>query len=335
LTDDEKQTILDWIDADVPEGDPADMPAAADDKSPWPLGDPDQVLSMIQEFTPPRGTDVYRCFVLPANFDNTQYLSAVDVLPGNRQIVHHVLLFTDTTGQAAQMDGQDGEPGYPCFGGPGFALQLNGTLGGWAPGQRSRFLPDGIGIEVTKGARIVMQVHYFPVGRTGPDQTQVGLYYSKKDIQQRLFMIPIVNQTFKIPAGESSYKVNAQFRVTPLLDSKVIWVYPHMHLLGRKINVDVTDSKGNVRPMILEDNWDFNWQGSYTYTEPMAVPNGSTVKLTCTFDNSDTNPKNPNNPLVDVTWGERTTDEMCLVFMGVTLDYEKLLPLRRPGTANR
>jgi hypothetical protein len=97
----------------------------------------------------------------------------------------------------------------------------------------------------------------------------------------------------------------------------------------------VTDSKGNVRPMILEDNWDFNWQGSYTYTEPMAVPNGSTVKLTCTFDNSDTNPKNPNNPLVDVTWGERTTDEMCLVFMGVTLDYEKLLPLRRPGTANR
>jgi copper type II ascorbate-dependent monooxygenase-like protein len=335
LTDDEKQTILDWIDAGVPEGDPADMPAAADDKSPWPLGDPDQVLSMIQEFTPPRGTDVYRCFVLPANFDNTQYLSAVDVLPGNRQIVHHVLLFTDTTGQAAQMDGQDGEPGYPCFGGPGFALQLNGTLGGWAPGQRSRFLPDGIGIEVTKGARIVMQVHYFPVGRTGPDQTQVGLYYSKKDIQQRLFMIPIVNQTFKIPAGESSYNVNAQFRVTPLLDSKVIWVYPHMHLLGRKINVDVTDSKGNVRPMILEDNWDFNWQGSYTYTEPMAVPNGSTVKLTCTFDNSDTNPKNPNNPLVDVTWGERTTDEMCLVFMGVTLDYEKLLPLRRPGTANR
>lgn len=327
LTDDERKTILDWVDAGVPQGDPADMPLPVENKGPWPLGDPDVVTQMTVSYTPPRGSDVYRCFVLPATFDTKTYLSAVDVLPGNRQIVHHVLLFTDTTGTAVKMDGQDGQPGYDCFGGPGFNLQLNGTLGGWAPGQRSRLLPDGIGIEILPNSRIVMQIHYFPVGRTGPDQTSVGLYLSKTDIQQRLFMIPVLNQKFKIPAGESSYPVNANLAVTPFMDGKIIWVYPHMHLLGNKIKFDAVDILGNTTPLIYEDHWDFNWQGSYTYVNPVAIKAGTNLKLTCTFDNSGNNPKNPNNPLVAVGWGERTTDEMCLVFMGVTFDYEKLLPL--------
>jgi hypothetical protein len=335
LSDEEKQAILDWIDAGTPEGDPADMPQAPENKGEWPLGDPDQVIEMAQEYTPARGSDVYRCFVMPADFDDRQYLTAIDVLPGNRKIVHHVLLFADTTGTAQQMDGQDGEPGYSCFGGPGFALTLNGSLGGWAPGQRPRFLPDGIGIEVAKGARIVMQVHYFPSARTGPDKTRIGLYYSKQDVKQRLFMIPIVNTKFKIPANESRYEVKASLPVLPFMDAQVIWVYPHMHLLGREINLEVTDSAGETRPMIYENDWNFNWQGAYTYVEPLKVKSGSTVKLTCTFDNSEGNPRNPNNPIVPVGWGEKTTDEMCLAFVGVTFDFEKLLPLRKPGSARQ
>ena len=127
------------------------------------------------------GTDVYRCFVLPdAGFDKTTYLSAIDVLPGNRQIVHHVLVYQDTTGTAAKLDGADGQPGYDCFGGPGLpvdytnifgALDSLGGMAGWAPGQRTHFLPDGVGIQIKQGARIVIQVHYYPsrVNRARPD----------------------------------------------------------------------------------------------------------------------------------------------------------------------
>jgi hypothetical protein len=329
LSDDERRTILDWIENGMPAGDPNDMPEPLPDKGEWPLGEPDAVLSMTQQYTPPIGSDVYRCFVLPTKFDKTQYLSAIDVAPGNRQIVHHVLLFADTKGTADQLDGQDGQPGYTCFGGPGIPLSLNSSLGGWAPGQRTHFLPDGIGVEWPKNSKIVMQVHYFPIGRTGPDQTRIGLYFSKVDIQQRLFMIPILNTTFTIPPGSDKYDVKAQFPVIPFLDGKVIWVYPHMHLLGREINLEVTDIFGETRPMIYENDWDFNWQGAYTYVDPLVVKSGSTIKLTCTYNNSDTNLKNPNNPLAPVRWGERTTDEMCLAFLGVTLDYEKLLPLRK------
>src|SRR5712692_9266918 len=186
LTADEKKTLLDWIANGMDPGDPADLPDPVVNTGAWPLGDPDVVLTMPQAFTPPRSKDLYRCFVLPeTGFDQTTYLSAIDVRPGNRQIVHHSLIYADTTGTAVQMDGQDGNPGYTCFGGPGIpvdttnllgALDNLSGLGGWAPGQRTHFLPDGIGIMIPAKARIVVQIHYNPFGRTGPDQTQIGLY---------------------------------------------------------------------------------------------------------------------------------------------------------------
>ncbi len=280
---------------------------------------------------------MYRCFVIPTGLDDTAYLGAIDVLPGARPIVHHVLLYQDTNsvGDALQAQVQDGQPGYPCFGGPGIALSLdniNASLGGWAPGQRTHLLPDGIAIQLLKGAKIIMQVHYYPVGRTGDDQTRIGLYFTKAPVSQRLFQIPILNQTFTIPAGAESYDVKASMTVPLFLDSHAIWIYPHMHLLGRQIKVELANRDKTITPMIYENNWDFNWQGSYTFKDPVAVPSGSTVKVTCTFNNSESNLKNPNDPIVPVSWGERTTDEMCLSFIGVTFDLEKFLPL---GTQTR
>lgn len=328
LTDGDRQTILEWIAAGVPEGDPVDLPEPVADLGEWALGEPDLVLSMAEEFTPPRGRDVYRCFVMPESFDAARYIGAVDVLPGNRKLVHHVLLFADTKNDAAKLDGKDGQPGWNCFGGPGFALTLNSAIGGWAPGQRPRLLPEGIGIEWPKASRIVMQVHYFPRGLTAPDRTRIGVYFSKTDVQQRLFNLPVVNRDFKIPANAAAHEVNATFSVLPFLDGKIIAVYPHMHLLGTRIKVEAIDAQKRARPLIYIDNWDFNWQGPYTLAEPMTVRAGSRIDVTCTYNNSGSNPSNPNDPIVAVGWGEATTDEMCLAFLGVTLDYEKFLPLR-------
>ncbi len=328
LTAEEKQTIFDWIAAATPQGDVTDMPAALEEKSEWPLGQPDVDLRMLQTYTPPRGKDVYRCFVIPTGIDSTKYLSAIDVLPGNRQIVHHVLLYQDTQGVSDKLEGKDGQPGYECFGGPGITIgadNLNATLAGWAPGQRTQKLPGGVGIELLKSAKIIMQVHYFPQRATGEDQTRIGLYYQKGKIEQRLYEIPVVNTTFKIPVGNEAYDVKASLTTLPILSGQMIWVYPHMHLLGRKISVEVTGpDKKTTTPAIAINNWDFNWQGGYTFVKPMVFAGGSTVKVSCTFDNSEKNPKNPNNPLVVVGWGENTTDEMCLAFLGITLDIEKL-----------
>lgn len=342
LTPDEKQTILDWVANGMLEGDPANAPPPPTNTSVWGLGDPDITLTMPQSFTPPIGQDLYRCFVLPdTGLTQDTYFGAIDVRAGNHQIVHHVLIFTDTTGTAAALDGQDGNPGYTCFGGSGIptdtsnllaALDSLGGIAGWAPGTRPHFLPDGVGILVPGGARIVMQVHYHPWGTTGPDQSQIGLYFMHSDIQKRLYNIPVVNTSFKVPAN-TVQDVVATFPPIPLpISAKAIWIFPHMHLIGTKIKAELIDSSGNVTPMIYEDKWDFNWQGAYTYTDPIQIPNYSKVKVTCTFDNTANNPRNPNNPIIAVGWGERTVDEMCIGFIGVTLDNDPFTMMRTGRT---
>lgn len=335
LSDDERQTMLDWIAAGTPQGDPADMPDVTPVTGDWQLGDPDLVLQMQQSFDVPRQKDIYRCFVIPTGLDADKYVSAVQVLPGNRQIVHHVILFLDTSGSAEKLDGRDGNPGYSCFGGPGFdiggdvsnlasLLDLGIGLGAWVPGMRVRPLPDGIGLFLPKKAKIVMQVHYYPAGKPGPDQTKVGLYFSQKPVDQRLRYIPIVNTTFKIQPGDANKVVTASFPIPFLLDAHAIQIAPHMHLLGRQIKIELQEKNKDPQDLIYINDWDFNWQGFYNFATPVALPSGSTLKLTCNFDNTADNPKNPSDPLKVVGWGESTEDEMCLGFLGVTFDREHL-----------
>jgi hypothetical protein len=326
LTDDEKKTLMEWLSGDMPEGDPADLPPSIASDSEWPLGQPDLVVQMAQPYTPPIGQDVYRCFVIPAGVSEDTDMSAFDLLPGNRQVVHHIIVYQDTTGEAQKLDGADGQPGYTCFGGPGIGLSFGtDVLSGWAPGQRASLLPDGIGIQVKKAASFIMQVHYSPSRATGEDITRIGLYRATSKVKQHLYQVPILNQSFTIPAGAGNYVVKADFSIPPLFDAKAINIYPHMHLLGRQIKVDVTPPGKDAQPMVYEDNWDFRWQGYYNYNSPVALKAGSKVSLSCTFDNSENNTNNPNNPLVPVSWGERTKDEMCITLIGVTFDNEALI----------
>ena len=105
-------------------------------------------------------------------------------------------------------------------------------------------------------------------------------------------------------------------------------VVRHMHLLFRKIEVNLTIFLGRpINSLIKIDNWDFNWQGFYSFVEPVRMNNLDQMKVTCRFDNSADNPKNPSNPLKEVRWGEGTEDEMCLAFLGVTLDNQSLIDL--------
>jgi hypothetical protein len=341
MTDEERNTVLAWIDGGKPLGDLADMPAPLPvSDSPWQLGDPDLVLTMPEYTPPPDVSDTYRCFVMPTGLTENRFIAAAQALPGNPQITHHVLLFLDEIGEAEKFDGKDGQPGYNCFGGPNISSIIDSTnatlagtdflhgllLGGWVPGARTRRLPEDIGLPIPKNSRVVMQVHYHPGGRPGTDQTQLGVWFADTaKVQHRLINFPIANTGILIPANDSNHKETAKMLVPSFLSNKVITVAPHMHNLGRQINVDVLDRDGTTRPIIHIDDWDFNWQGFYTPVNPVALPGGSTVVVTTWYDNSTNNPKNPNDPIIAVRWGERTVDEMCLAFIGVILDNEAIL----------
>jgi hypothetical protein len=108
---------------------------------------------------------------------------------------------------------------------------------------------------------------------------------------------------------------------------------PHMHLLGKEIEVTKTNSlTRESEHMVLIKDWDFNWQGFYSYKEPVKLKAFDQVRLRCKFDNSLDNPRNPSNPLKEIRWGEGTEDEMCLAILGITLDNQaliNLLPFKR------
>lgn len=312
--------IARWVDAGAPEGNPADLPPPIEFSSNWILGEPDLILKLPEPYTATGNRDVYRCFPVETNTTEDQYVAAVDVRPGNRQKVHHVIAFLDTMGASASLDARDPGPGYNCFGGPGFIP--TGALGGWAPGSRPMSLPDKVGIPLQRGAKAVVQIHYHPEGGEGSDQTEIGLYYAKGAVEKQFYLLPLWNRDFRIPAGASNHEVTASFPA--FFDVHVLTVTPHMHLLGRTMTVEATRPDGSTQCLINIQDWDFNWQGTYVFKEPVALPESTQLKLRATYDNSTANPKNPNNPPKEVRWGEETTDEMCLAFIGFTVDSQDL-----------
>jgi hypothetical protein len=317
--------IAQWADNGAPEGRPADLPAPLQFTSDWTLGQPDMVLSNTEAFTPPARGDEYRCFTLPANTTSTSYVSAIDVHPGDRRSVHHVIAFLDETGASVALDEKDPAPGYQCFGDPGFAT--TGTLGGWAPGYRAVKLPPEVAYQLPANSRVVLQVHYHVAhGNPSPDRTEIGIYFADAKPRQTMRIVPIINQGFTIPPNDPNYRVTGSIPLpTALIPSMRVWfVAPHMHLLGRKMKVEAALENGETKCLINIDDWDFNWQGLYLYKEPIKIPARTRFSFTAYYDNSTANLRNPNNPPKPVYWGEATTDEMALAFIGVTLDAEDL-----------
>jgi hypothetical protein len=322
LTDQQIKIIVDWADEGAPEGDPLLIPPVPAFHDGWSLREPDAVYSMSQSFpVSADGPDVYRCFVLPTNFRADRYLSAFEVQPGNPRVVHHVIAYLDTTGAARRLAAASGGYGYTSFGGPGFTP--TGALGGWVPGNTPVPLPDGTGILLPAGADIVLQVHYHSDGKPESDLSKIGLYFTDKPVDKRVRIFPLIYPALYIPAGDPDYQVTTS-QLLPA-NATVLQILPHMHLLGRRMQVSAEKPDGTVVPLVKIDNWDFNWQTTYTYKAPIELPAGTRVRLTANYDNSTNNPRNPNNPPKLVTWGEQTTDEMCIAFLFYTVDDEHLL----------
>lgn len=322
LTAQEITTLAQWADAGAPQGDLKDLPPPRKFVEGWTIGEPDLVLEPAESYqVAAEGDDVYRCFVLPAKFSEGRYIAAIEARPGNRAVVHHVIAYLDTTGISEKLDAADPEPGYTSTAGfPGF--QPTGFLGGWAPGNTPGMLPEGIGNELPANSRIVMEVHYHKNGKPQTDRTKLGLWFQRGTVDKKLRMAPIVNTTFRIPPGADRHEVRAGWTVPR--NSIALGVLPHMHLLGREIEVTATLPDGTKQPLVRIKDWDFNWQETYSFKEPIRLPEGTRIAVVASYDNSEKNPRNGRRPLREVGWGEQTTDEMCVAFIPYLVEDEHL-----------
>ena len=355
LNEDEIEMIVSWVDAGSPEGDSSDLPEALEFNVDWTLGEPDLILE-TPTYTPnPDVDDDYRCFsaTIPDSIDESKSITAIEVRPGNRNIVHHLILYGDPVGESVALDAADEDeaPGYECFGSAGisfsgFTLGVESyIMGGWAPGTRPQVLPEGSGIYLRRGSRIAIQVHYHPNGTSQSDTTRIGLHFASERTPRNTTVLMAINRDFTIPAGEERYEVAAEFQlqevvnqvvppaVAALLEGTGVYplditgVIPHMHTLGREIRMDKISDSGESTPMVYIDDWDFDWQDWYTYVNPVPLELDDRLVVSAIYDNSANNSRNPNSPPIAVGWGDGTADEMCIVFFAVDVPDLCALPL--------
>lgn len=314
----EQQLLEKWIETGKAEGDPADLPAPPEFPSGWELGEPDLVLKMTEPFEVyADGPDILQNFVIPIEIPEDKLVRAIQFRPGNERVVHHSVLFLDDKGAARKLDAATPEPGYSNFGSAGFLP--SGALGGWSVGNTARELPDGMGRHLKKGSDLVMQIHYHPTGKVEIDQSEVGVYFIDRPIDEVLkepaklvSSFWISDYEIEIPAGDANYRSSASYTLPR--DIIMVGVVPHMHLLGKSVRVTATLPNKTIKTLIDVPSWNYNWQDEFYYERPFPLPAGTKIDVDAVFDNSSDNPSNPSHPPKTVRWGDGTLDEMMFCF---------------------
>jgi hypothetical protein len=252
--------------------------------------------------------------VIPSAQAQDVFIGGAEFRPGNPRVVHHAIVMLDITGRARQLAKANGGSSYPCFGGA--RIGSGGLLFGWAPGSVPQPVDPGISRRLEKGSDIVVQIHYHPSGKVEHDQSQLGLRFTGPPTKGVATML-LLNTNIYIPANARDYWVKAS--MTLPRDAELFSISPHAHYLGKEMKIDAQLPDGSTKHLIYIKDWDFNWQGQYRYKEPIHLPAGTRIDLAYSYDNSTANPQNPSNPPKPVRWGEQTTDEMALAFLGFLL----------------
>lgn len=330
LTNNQIQTLARWADAGAPLGNLKDLKPLPKYVTPsgWALGKPDIVSEPEGTYKiGAEGKDIYREYVLPVTTEEDKYINAIEFKPGNRAIVHHIIVFFDLSGKSVELDKADPEPGYTVPGaGIGVPMEQSIWVAGWAPGNTPRFLPQGAAFKLPKGAKVVLQVHYHKDGKDETDRSQVAFYLTdKKSVDKEIQTAAILRYHLPLTPGDSHIEIRQGFDLNwPGIEGVHVWaVMPHMHMLGREMKLTATLPNGTKKEMIYIPDWDFNWQETYRYKEPLVLPKGSHIDLLAVFDNSERNPRQTSHPPKQVGWGEQTTDEMCIGFFQYSVDLPK------------
>jgi mono/diheme cytochrome c family protein/peroxiredoxin len=303
LTTAESQVLVQWVKEGAPRAEGADplarpLPALAD----WPLGKPDFVLKLPQpESIPATGVLDYRHVTVDLPGTNGFWFSGLDVKPGNRRVVHHVIV------RAKWDDGPDDGSG-------------NGVmLVGWAPGLVNGMFPSGTGKHVPPGAKLDIELHYTTIGSPQTDQTEIACYLLPEKPARELFTREAIQLDLDIaPGTDDSREVAVYAFKRP---ATIYSLMPHMHLRGKWMEFDLLLPTGKREVLLNVPRYDFNWQTVYRFAEPLHVPAGSWLAVRGGFDNSAGNPANP-DPKKRVHFGQQSWDEMFIGFFEAADDPE-------------
>ena len=318
LTDQQIETIQEWVAQGAVAGLPAEGPAPPQFSSQWKLGRPDLVLHVSKPYQlHAAGPEVFWNFVIPVPITKERWVKAVEIRPGNPRVIHHASLIVDRSQSARRREKSPGS------GFPGMDLMVeettfdpDGTFLAWKPGSVPSVEPDGMAWRATPGMDLIFNVHLRPSGKPELVSPEIGLYFTDKPQTKFPMLVELERDAqIDIPPGDRDYVVKDDFRCP--LDVKILAVYPHAHYLGKLLEGYATLPDGTRKWLVRIPDWDLNWQGVYHFKEPVTLPRGSVISMRFHYDNSADNPRNPNHPPKRVRGGSQANDEMGNLWLQV------------------
>lgn len=298
MPDSDKEILRNWVRGGMPLGDPSKLPPPIAKKSEWQLEkEPNLVLEMNRTpfAVPSEGVIEYQYYVVDPEFQEDKWVTGVQVVPGNRSVVHHGIVFIRPP--------------------DGSRFKGIGWLGGYVPGQDPLPLKEGYARHVPAGSKLVFQMHYTPSGTPEEDQTKIGLMLAEPDaVTHKVYTLIGINQEFEIPPNNPNFKVHGGVDNLPP-NGELLGMTPHMHLRGKSFDVQIEKDQ-QLKPILQVPHYDFNWQHFYVLEEPLPLQDIDKLKFTATFDNSAQNPVNP-DPNDHISWGDQTWQEMAIVFFAI------------------
>jgi hypothetical protein len=324
LSDQEKDILMRWVDAGAPRGNPKDLPPQPKFAEGWTIGTPDAVISMGKEFeVPASGTIGYQYISAPTNFTEDKWVQAIEVRPGARSVVHHVLVFCREAGEARPNAFVPDLPKLPAGelrpralglarpeqrpGKPGVLIATT------APGTNAMVFEPGTALLIKAGSVLVFQIHYTANGTATKDRTSVGMIFAKKPPALEIRTSAFMNLFLVIPPGDANREVDSAIQFTE--NVRIYALFPHTHLRGKSWEYRLMYPDGHTKEVLSVPKYDFNWQTYYVFAEPLAAPAGSRLEAVAHYDNSTANRSNP-DPTKTVRWGEQTWEEMQ--YTGIT-----------------
>jgi hypothetical protein len=268
---------------------------------------------------------------VPTNVTEEKWVQAIEIQPGSREVVHHVLVYARVPQPQAAVAASPTPAPVPA-GTPAAAplfirnrahvappdpprrdslhprpRQLGALIGSTAPGTNVVDFPAGTALRLRPGTVLTFQMHYTAHGHEMKDRSAVGFKFAKEMPNEEIHAAAFTNGSFTIPAGAKDVAVPAELGVGQPVR---IWgLLPHTHLRGTRWQYKLEKPDGTSEVILDVPRYDFNWQTYYLFANPLEVPAGAKITSMAWYDNSASNKHNP-NPNVDVKWGDQTWEEM-------------------------
>ena len=259
LSQAEIDLIARWVEQGAVEGDPSELPPEPQFVEGWRLGKPDLILNAAKPYTlAPQGRDTYWNFVFPVPINETKWVKAVEIRPGDKRYVHHANVLVDRTGASRS---REGEPGAG-FGGMEIRIESqvfdpDSHLLFWKPGTVPYVEPEGMELRLDKGTDLILNTHLQPSGKPEVIQPSIGLYFSSHPATKVPMLLQLENDVkLDIPAEEKNFPVTDDF-VLPV-DVDLMAIYPHAHYLGKDIQAFAMLPDGRKETLIHIPRWNLN-----------------------------------------------------------------------------